>query len=304
MDTLPPHAQNDNPPEKVCAGPCGRTLPATAEYFHRQKGCKYGLNPMCKVCRNQLHRKTQLLEAAPEGCKRCTKCKEAFPATLEYFTHDKKRKDGLFPWCKACSQEYDKKRRSTPKHQARTQNYNKARWRNPEFRAKHLAYYRRPEIRERERARAKEYRQRPERRERLRIYRKNYYSRPEVRARENAYKRAYHKRPDVHVRRQVYTRIRADRKRSALGTYTAAQIQEQLRRQRYRCYYAACGYAKFERKNGRYIYHIDHTFPLSRVVGTDIPANDMSYLVLACPHCNMSKNDKFPWEWPEGGRLL
>src|SRR6266567_4724163 len=43
---------------------------------------------------------------------------------------------------------------------------------------------------------------------------------------------------------------------------------------------------------------------LARVAGGDIPANDISYLVLACPTCNNSKHDKFPWEFSKGGRLL
>ncbi len=105
-------------------------------------------------------------------------------------------------------------------------------------------------------------------------------------------------------RARVYSGIRRARKRAIGGTHTAAQIQELLKRQKYRCYYAACGHARFEKRNGKYIFHVDHTFPISRVVGTDIPANDINYLVLACPFCNISKHDKFPWEFPEGGKLL
>jgi len=86
--------------------------------------------------------------------------------------------------------------------------------------------------------------------------------------------------------------------------YTAAQIREQLKRQHYRCYYAKCGFAKFQRIKGKFVYHVEHTFPVSRVAATATPANDIGYLVLACPACNLSKGDKFPWEWPEGGRLL
>jgi CRISPR/Cas system Type II protein with McrA/HNH and RuvC-like nuclease domain len=103
------------------------------------------------------------------------------------------------------------------------------------------------------------------------------------------------------------------RKRAAklgvAGTYTPAQIQEQLHRQKFRCYYLACGQAKFQRikqPNGKwkYIFEVDHTFPLSRVAGTDIPANDISYLVLACPKCNRQKQARYPHEWIAGGRLL
>src|SRR5690242_2953259 len=62
MDTLSPHAREDNTPEKTCVGPCGRTLPATAEFFHRDKNHKYGFASLCKECRNQSRRKTQPVE--------------------------------------------------------------------------------------------------------------------------------------------------------------------------------------------------------------------------------------------------
>jgi hypothetical protein len=105
-------------------------------------------------------------------------------------------------------------------------------------------------------------------------------------------------------RRRVYEHNREARKRAIEGTHTAAQIAEQLKRQHYKCYYAKCGFAKFKKVKGKYVYHVEHTYPLSRVVGMDIPANDMSYLVLSCSHCNESKGSKFPWEWIEGGRLM
>lgn len=97
---------------------------------------------------------------------------------------------------------------------------------------------------------------------------------------------------------------REARKKAVTGTYTSDQIQSLLKRQKYKCYYASCGFAKFKKQKGQYIYHIDHTFPISRVAGTDIPANGIDYIVLACPSCNERKNKKFPWEFFEGGRLL
>lgn len=40
--------------------------------------------------------------------KICTKCKNGYPATLEYFLLYKKMKNGLSSWCKYCHQNYDK----------------------------------------------------------------------------------------------------------------------------------------------------------------------------------------------------
>src|SRR6266581_1000839 len=90
------------------------------------------------------------------------------------------------------------------------------------------------------------------------------------------------------------------RKQAVLGNHTPEQIQEQLHRQKRKCYYC---HDRLKKIKGNYIYHVDHTFPLSRVAGTDIPANDIAYLVITCPTCNKSKSDKFPWEFFEGGRL-
>src|SRR6266567_2977546 len=137
---------------------------------------------------------------------------------------------------------------------------------------------------------------------------KIYYQQPEVLERKNACtSRRYYDPvigPHVQEQKRARTLNYIARKKAVQGTYTSKQIQEQLKRQKHRCYYAACGFAKFEKKKGKYVYHIGHTFPLSRVVGTDIPANSIDYLVLACPTCNMNKKNKFPWEWSEGGRLL
>lgn len=41
---------------------------------------------------------------SPEGDleKRCSKCREYFPATLEFFYREYKDHDTLYAWCKAC----------------------------------------------------------------------------------------------------------------------------------------------------------------------------------------------------------
>jgi len=40
-------------PTKKCTGACGRTLPATPEFFHKQKRGKYGLKSCCRDCSKQ-----------------------------------------------------------------------------------------------------------------------------------------------------------------------------------------------------------------------------------------------------------
>ncbi len=219
--------------------------------------------------------------------KRCSNptCKNPWlPATTDYFH---RRKDGLDSQCKDCHKEYDNR----PEVKERRSANEKARRNNPETREDFLT-----------RKRANYHS--PKSQARLKIY----YQQPEVLERKNACtSRRYYDPvigPHVQEQKRARTLNYIARKKAVQGTYTSKQIQEQLKRQKHRCYYAACGFAKFEKKKGKYVYHIDHTFPLSRVVGTDIPANSIDYLVLACPTCNMNKKNKFPWEWSEGGRLL
>lgn len=126
---------------------------------------------------------------------------------------------------------------------------------------------------------------------------KDYQSRPETRKRICANR----SRPEVQVKYSTYRHNRRAYKKSVKGTHTSEQLQEQLKRQKNKCYYCQ---KLLQKVKGKYTYHVDHTFPLSRVAGTDIPANSIDYIVLTCPACNLSKGDKYPWEWPEGGRLL
>lgn len=217
--------------------------------------------------------------------KRCTKCRNLFPATPEYFQRNKTVKDGLRPDCKQCRAAI----RNTPKARKEKHAYNQS-------------YMNRPGMHERVRLQANgKYHSDPERRQ----YVFDYNNRPEMREYRRQYLKEYNQRPEIRERDREAKRL-AKRNRRAhakdiSGSYTVAQIQDLLTRQKYKCYYCA---SKFEQRDGKYIYHIDHTFPINRVVGANIPANDISYLVLACPSCNHKKSDKFPWEFPEGGRLL
>ena len=230
--------------------------------------------------------------------KQCTKCPNAYPTTREYFHSDRSRKDGLFPTCKQCCRESDVKRNASAERKEYGRQYRTEHKEERHAKAKEYRETRKEELSERYKKWLHAHRE-----ERL-VYHKQYgrVHRQEISTREKEY---WHSHKEE---RNARRRNRHARKKAISGTHTAAQIAEQLKRQKYRCYYAACGFAKFERikENGtwKYDYEVEHTFPISRVAGTDIPANEMSYLVLACPTCNGSKGKKFPWEWIEGGRLL
>lgn len=263
--------------------------------------------------------------------KRCKTCGEEKPATLEFFYRQRRGKYGVKTECKVCAKAhanlpevreqrlaYLKEYNSRPEIQERSQSYRDAYYGRPDVKARRRAYNSRPDRREQDRAYRRRtdiqardkiareaYRNRPGMKARLRFQQKAYHSRIDVKERTRAYLKTYHKSyyniPENRDRLYSNVNNRRIRKQSVSGTHTPAQIKEQLKRQRYRCYYCS---VKFQRMNGQYVYHVEHTFPISRVAGTDIPANDISYIVLACKPCNLSKHDKFPWEWPEGGRLL
>lgn len=226
--------------------------------------------------------------------KQCTNpdCRQWFPATPEFFYRDKNKKDGLDPWCKPCKKKYDRVYSNRPHVKDRHQAYQKS-------------YCSIPEHREKKRLYDKGYREvyyaNPEIIERKHTYQEAYRSHPKTKERIQSYNTSYIRRPDVRAQHCSNTRNYRARKKAIPGIHTPQQIQEMLKRQKYRCYYCS---TQFKKSKGRYIYHVDHTFPISRVAGTDIPANDISYLVLACPTCNTSKGDSFPWEFAKGGKLL
>ena len=179
--------------------------------------------------------------------KRCTKCGQEFPDTMEYFYVQKTCKNGLRPDCIGCV---------TQQH-------------------RHHYQANRVQMAALKRQWCKDH---PER----------------VRA---AQRRADRKRPNRKRRlsreqERVNKEHRRALKRKAGGTHTVADIRDQYKRQKGRCYWC---HAKVGDT-----YHIDHVIPLSRG-GSNGPDN----LVISCPFCNISKGNKLPHEWDgNGGKLL
>jgi hypothetical protein len=68
---------------------CGELKPLRE--FHRTRKGTYGHASVCKMCRSRAKPKPEV----PEGFKLCGTCGGVFPATLEYFKKDARRKSGL-----------------------------------------------------------------------------------------------------------------------------------------------------------------------------------------------------------------
>ena len=261
--------------EKKCTGSCGRMLPATAEFFSKNRRTKDGLLQKCKQC--ALARKREIKAAkrhpVPEGYKHCRKCKKEYPFTSEYWPTDKRRESGLCGPCKQCMSKHHAKiyvekrdlivpqhRQYKATHKKEIKEYNHRHY--VENKEVHLDRTRRDRIRYKERHRAYEL----------------WY-------------RATHRE----ATRAIANRRRA-RKLAAGGTYTAKQIQEQLARQKHKCYYCQ---KKLKKQGDKYIYHVEHVVPLSKG-----GSNDISNIVASCPFCNNSKGTRLLHEWPRGGRLI
>ena len=281
MDSLYLFPPDDNTPQKTCKG-CGHTFPATTEFFYPHSQCKYGVRSRCKECTSQEQKKRNENHIEPAE-KKCTgPCGRILPATVEYFHRN--GSNSLYTECKECR---SKKRRAD--------------YRIPEKRERILAKRKiyRDHNKEKIYAAHAAWRNRPEGREYRRNYTRSYRMRPGVLERKYEWDKAYNHRPETREHRRplerAWSSIRRARKRNLSGTYTANQIQDMLKRQKSKCYYC---HAKFEKNNGKDVYHIDHVIPLSRG-----GSNDISNIVCACPNCNRRKHDKLPHEWLDGGRL-
>src|SRR6266699_3203019 len=252
--------------------------------------------------------------------KQCSKCKQFFPATTAFF--NKHSRDGLQPHCKACRKEdrkiYNVAHKEESKRYAQAHEEEIRIWQkhyHESHREKILIRKRhyREEHREHDLAKSRHYHatHREEANARRRQHREAHLEEERIRSRQyqrmhrevltKRSRQRYYDRHGLHLMRaRVAWQKRRAHKKDLKGTLTAQQIQAKLKAQKHACYYC---FAKFEqRKDGTYVYHLDHVIPISRPEFT--PRHDASYVVLACPHCNMSKNDRLPHEWPQGGRLF
>jgi len=209
--------------------------------------------------------------------KQCSKCEQFFPATPEFFDRTKLQKSGLYPSCKVCGKVYYES------HKEQRRIYDKQR--QPQ-KTEYARQYRQTE---KNKAYRREYavqyhQEHPEQK-------KRYYERhsEEINVQRRQHRKDY---PDLYAGiDRAHKHKRRAQKRASQGAYTPQQLQEQMHRQKSKCYYC-------KMKLGM-IYHADHVVPLSRG-----GSNDISNIVIACPTCNMRKHARLPHEWPEGGRLL
>lgn len=211
--------------------------------------------------------------------KTCTQCGEGKPATTEYFHACKETKDGLRGKCKDCIKNCQ--RAYYEAHKENSKAYYVAN--RQRLIAQSLEWYLAHKDQATERFRSWYDANKERKAEHQRKwYAENRAQRLERKRQWNAANRGYGR---------AANRRRRARKLAAEGSHTQADVATQYKAQKGRCYYCSTKLSND--------YHVDHVIPLSRG-GSDATEN----LVCACPSCNLSKNNKLPHEWPQGGRLL
>ena len=99
---------------KICTK-CKEELPATTEYFHRHNQSNDSLRSRCKKCRNKTNQRWRKIKANEKKKEsppkvQCTKCKQWYSATVEYFYKNQYAIYGLSPSCKLCDRKYSRKK--------------------------------------------------------------------------------------------------------------------------------------------------------------------------------------------------
>ena len=111
-----------------------------------------------------------------------------------------------------------------------------------------------------------------------------------LRRERNMQPKAHRTAEEIKIRKKLQKHKR--RFREQQGKIKPSEIRELRIKQNNRCYWCSTSIAK--------TYQIDHYYPLSKD-GEHLIEN----IVLACPHCNMSKHDKDPIEFANKlGRLF
>lgn len=250
---------------KTCSR-CGETFPATSDYYWIDRSTKDGLYSRCKNC----GKGKAIREVLPEGTKRCTGCKQVFPHTIEHFVVRSRKDSSLRNECISC---YHKRQ---------------IKWRE-DNQQKYLDYHRQYRTENAEQVSDAKKSWYWSNHNYARSMQRTYRLENVEKCREKA-SNWRRKNPDS-VRRssKVAKQKRRAWARKAGGTFDANDLKIQYDMQRGLCWW--CG------KPVGNNYHADHRIPLSRG-GT----NSANNICIACPDCNIRRNDKMPWEW--NGRLL
>lgn len=286
---------------KVCPR-CGNELPATLEYFGKDKNTKSGLNYTCRVCLGGKYTKQP-----KEGYKFCNKCKRELPATLEYFNSRKETPSGLSSMCKECRKAYSKKYREENKEKVSkySKKYYQEKMLDPKYRAKQIKWSKTWRKKNPKKVKAYKKQYREENKEAIKEYMNEYHrknsKKNKIRCKEyNEKNKEYiaEQRKQHYIENRDEMIARQHKRRSKMKgleySLTSEQWQECLGYFDNSCAY--CGLTE-EENIEKYEKSLEqeHFIPISKN-GEYTKDN----IIPACRSCNGSKcdNDFFDW-YPE-----
>ena len=219
--------------------------------------------------------------------KTCTKCKEEYPATTEYYHLGKNGEYGLRSWCKLCT-----RKKSQSYYQENKDDYAK-RGRLRRELAKPEMLKRRKEKRDSsnekrgERRRAYYNANRDKNLAARKVYREK--NKGEIAVYSQEYREKNKKKVLMHKR--LYASRRRARVRTLPATFTSQEWLDCLEYFNYSC--AVCG-NQLRDLFGDTVPHADHWIPLSSEECTGTIATNM---ICLCNHCNLSKSAIMPNVW-------
>ncbi len=264
---------SDSTPKKVCCT-CGKEYPATTQYFYRQIHGKHGLMGTCKACkkadRNNPEKKSKQSQYLKEwGKKNRLKRNEQ--------ARERRKRN---PKISEYQREWRQKNRSKTREysrKSRIKHLDIRRQKDREFAKRHSA--------ERVIYNKQWRKKNPEKQS---VIEKRYYwnNREERLAKNKEWRDTPRGKAVKHA---LEFKRRALKKHNG-GMYTAVDIETHFRTQKGRCWWCGCELDPSS-------HHVDHRIALSRG-----GANSANNICISCPKCNLTKNNKYPWDF--NGRLL
>lgn len=259
--------------KEKCVNPLGSWLPATTEYFDKNKQVKSGLNSWCLACKRAYQRE---YNKRPENQPRIRENSRRFGQT-------QKRKEYSAQWRRENRKKDPERYKEYDQRYYESEGYRERR-QTPEYRQQKRdvskRYAQKPENQEKIAERQRRLKQSPEFKQRRRIQRAD----PEHRSKEAAYQRS----PRGKAVRQASKARRRARERSLQNTFTVADWERALAYFNFCCAY--CG----KQRDLWSILHADHFIPLADPTTEGTTPNN---IVPACATCNTSKHAHPPHEW-------
>jgi 5-methylcytosine-specific restriction endonuclease McrA len=246
---------------KTC-NKCLRELPATSDYFYKDKKMKDGLWKKCIECNGKKFRRV-----AKEGYKICTKCGESLLASTENFYKSNKGRLGLQPKCIPCEKKYIE------------ENKDQIAFRNKQYYQKNkddINAYKKSWYEENKDTKIKEYKEKNK--EYIKCKKKEYLMKNKDSIRK--YRQKYRQlNPELSTKDK---QVRKAKQKQLDSDFTVKQWKRCKKHFDNKCAY--CG------EEGNMTQ--DHFIPLSK--GGEYTINN---IIPVCRSCNSSKHNKDFFEW-------